>query len=58
MSLIWSWLPIRISMYQPEVIYSSNEHGVCLTAFYMTAGQWEPTVLVIKSMNDEVNWSN
>ncbi|GBN56242.1 TBC1 domain family member 24 [Araneus ventricosus] len=54
MSLIWSWIPIRISMLQPEVIYSSNEHGVCLTAFYMAVGAYEPTILVIKAMNDEV----
>ncbi|GFY47491.1 GTPase-activating protein skywalker [Trichonephila inaurata madagascariensis] len=54
MSIIWNWIPIRISMLQPEVIYSSNEHGVCLTAFYMTAGSYEPTVLVIKANNDEV----
>lgn len=54
MSAIWSWLPLRISMLQPEVIYSSNEHGVCLTAFYMAVGPWEPTVIVIKAMNDEV----
>ncbi|XP_054709995.1 LOW QUALITY PROTEIN: GTPase-activating protein skywalker-like [Uloborus diversus] len=54
MSIIWEWLPLRVSMLQPEVIYSSNEHGVCLTAFYMTVGNYEPTVLVIKAMNDEI----
>ncbi|XP_015927189.1 GTPase-activating protein skywalker isoform X2 [Parasteatoda tepidariorum] len=54
MSVIWSWLPLRISMSQPEVIYSSNEHGVCLTAFYMTVGEWEPTILLIKSTSDEI----
>ncbi|KAG8187973.1 hypothetical protein JTE90_025741 [Oedothorax gibbosus] len=54
MSAIWNWLPLRISMLQPEVIYSSNEHGVCLRAFYMTVGAFEPTVLVIKANNDEV----
>ncbi|CAL1262948.1 unnamed protein product [Larinioides sclopetarius] len=54
MSIIWSWIPIRVSMLQPEVIYSSNEHGVCLTAFYMAVGSYEPTILVVKAMNDEV----
>ncbi|KFM65953.1 TBC1 domain family member 24, partial [Stegodyphus mimosarum] len=54
MSIIWAWLPLRMSMLQPEVIYSSNVHGVCLTAFYMTVGSFEPTVIVIKAMNDEI----
>lgn len=51
---LWSWLPSRITILMPQLIYSSNEHGCCLTAFYMKVDTWEPTVLLIKTDTEEV----
>ncbi|XP_076363750.1 GTPase-activating protein skywalker-like isoform X5 [Tachypleus tridentatus] len=51
---LWGWLPARITMSQPIVIFSTNEHGSSLISFFMKVEEWEPTVLVIKADNDEV----
>lgn len=53
MAVVWQWLPARITMLQPEVIYSTNEHGSSLTNFYFHTDTWEPTVLVILTTRDE-----
>ncbi|XP_075538889.1 GTPase-activating protein skywalker-like isoform X2 [Dermacentor variabilis] len=53
MALVWSWLPARITMLQPEVIYSTNEHGSSLTNFFFHTDTWEPTLLVILTTREE-----
>lgn len=53
MALLWSWLPARITMLQPEVIYSTNEHGSSLTNFYFQTDTWEPTLLAILTTRNE-----
>ncbi|KAG0427814.1 hypothetical protein HPB47_025150 [Ixodes persulcatus] len=53
MGSLWSWLPPRITMLQPEVIYSTNEHGSSLTNFYFHTDTWEPTVIAILTTRDE-----
>ncbi|XP_067123155.1 GTPase-activating protein skywalker-like, partial [Centruroides vittatus] len=52
--ILWSWLPSRITILTPQLVYSSNEHGCCLTAFYMKVDSWEPTILIIKTNKNEV----
>ncbi|RZF33167.1 hypothetical protein LSTR_LSTR004853 [Laodelphax striatellus] len=32
---LWSWLPERITMYQPVLLYTTEEHGCSLTTFYV-----------------------
>lgn len=53
MALVWSWLPARITMLQPEVIYSTNEHGSSLTNFFFHTDTWEPTLLAVLTTRDE-----
>lgn len=53
MAVVWQWLPARITMLQPEVIYSTNEHGSSLTNFYFHTDTWEPTVLAVLTTRDE-----
>lgn len=52
---LWSWLPVRITMYQPVLLYTTEEHGCSLTTFYVRVEQHEPTLLMIKTCNNEVN---
>lgn len=52
--VLWSWLPARITMYQPQLLYTTDEHGCSLTTFYSRVDEWEPTVLVIKTTTDEI----
>ncbi|KYN41787.1 TBC1 domain family member 24 [Trachymyrmex septentrionalis] len=51
---LWSWLPMRITMYQPTLLYTTEEHGCSLTTFYVRVEQHEPTLLMIKTCNNEV----
>ncbi|KRG03408.1 GTPase-activating protein skywalker isoform X11 [Drosophila mojavensis] len=51
---LWSWLPVRITMYQPVLLYTTEEHGCSLTTFYVRVEQHEPTLLMIKTCNNEV----
>lgn len=51
---LWSWLPVRITMYQPLLLYTTEEHGCSLTTFYVRVEHHEPTLLMIKTCNNEV----
>lgn len=51
---LWSWLPVRITMYQPVLLYTTEEHGCSLTTFYVRVEQQEPTLMMIKTCNNEV----
>ncbi|KAL7303847.1 hypothetical protein TKK_0003971 [Trichogramma kaykai] len=51
---LWSWLPVRITMYQPVLLYTTEEHGCSLTTFYVRVEKYEPTLMMIKTCNNEV----
>ncbi|KAF4523265.1 hypothetical protein B566_EDAN006888 [Ephemera danica] len=51
---VWSWLPIRITMYQPVLLYTTEEHGCSLTTFFVRVEKHEPTILIIKTCAGEV----
>lgn len=42
-------------MYQPVLLYTTEEHGCSLTTFYHRVEQHEPTLLIIKTCNNEVS---
>jgi len=44
-------------MYQPVLLYTTEEHGCSLTTFYVRVEQHEPTLLMIKTCNNEVNYN-
>lgn len=46
---------MRITMYQPILLYTTEEHGCSLTTFYVRVEQHEPTLLMIKTCNNEVS---
>jgi len=43
-------------MYQPVLLYTTEEHGCSLTTFYVRVEQHEPTLLMIKTCNNEVSY--
>lgn len=51
---IWSWLPTRFSIYQPKLVFTSEEHGFSFNTFYQRCEYCEPTILLIKTTDDEV----
>lgn len=42
-------------MYTPTLLYTTEEHGCSLTTFYVRVEQHEPTLLMIKTCNNEVS---
>lgn len=51
---LWSWLPARMTMHQPTLIYTTEEHGCSLTTFFQRVDKHEPTLLCIRTVNDHV----
>lgn len=49
---LWSWLPMRMTMYQPTLIYTTEEHGCSLTTFFQRVEKHEPTLLCIRTVED------
>lgn len=41
-------------MYQPELLYTTEEHGCSLTTFFHRVEQHEPTVMIVKTLQGEV----
>ncbi|XP_053494036.1 TBC1 domain family member 24-like [Ictalurus furcatus] len=54
MRVVWAWIPERFSLFSPERLYSTEEHGGDLTAFYAHVEGHEPTVLLLKTVDEEV----
>lgn len=42
-------------MYKPILLYTTEEHGCSLTTFYVRVEHHEPTLLMIKTCNNEVS---
>ncbi|XP_065575858.1 GTPase-activating protein skywalker-like isoform X2 [Artemia franciscana] len=51
---LWSWLPIRITVYQPTLLFTSEEHGYSLTTLFTKVENHSPTVIIIKTSMGEV----
>ena len=54
---MWSWLPVRITMYQPELLYTTEEHGCSMTTFFARVEKHEPTIIIVKTTNGDVSFS-
>lgn len=52
--ILWSWLPMRMTMYQPTLVYTTEEHGCSLTTFFQRVEKYEPTLLCIRTLDDYV----
>ncbi|XP_053551236.1 TBC1 domain family member 24 isoform X2 [Bombina bombina] len=51
---IWSWIPERFALSQPLLLFTNQEHGNSLSRFYLHCEGHEPTLLLIKTTNNEV----
>ncbi|XP_064078720.1 GTPase-activating protein skywalker-like isoform X4 [Macrobrachium nipponense] len=51
---LWSWLPTRMTLHQPTLIYTTEEHGCSLTTFFQRVEKHEPTLMCIRTTNDHV----
>lgn len=51
---IWSWIPERFALCQPELLFTTSTHGCSLNRFYSHCEGHEPTLLLIKTTEREV----
>ncbi|KAI0229507.1 GTPase-activating protein skywalker [Lamellibrachia satsuma] len=51
---IWGWLPMRVTLLQPELVYTTAEHGTSLNTFFLRVDGEEPSLLLIKTTKNEI----
>lgn len=54
LDILWEWLPDRLMVSEPYVLFSMANDGNSLNTFYTKAANSEPTILVVKTYNNEV----
>lgn len=54
LDLLWQWLPERVVISEPTVVFCTAEHGNSLKTFYSHCGDHEPTILLVRSTVGEV----
>lgn len=51
---IWSWIPERFALCQPQLLFTTSTHGCSLNRFYAHCEGYEPTLLLIRTTDREV----
>lgn len=51
---IWSWIPERFALCQPELLFTTSNHGCSLNRFYSHCEGHEPTLLLLRTTDREV----
>ncbi|XP_027857708.1 TBC1 domain family member 24 isoform X1 [Xiphophorus couchianus] len=51
---IWSWIPERFALCQPELLFTTSTHGCSLSRFYSHCEGHEPTLLLIRTTDGDV----
>lgn len=51
---IWSWIPERFALCQPQLLFTTSNHGCSLNRFYSHCEGYEPTLLLIRTTEAEV----
>ena len=53
---LWNWLPARLSLSQPIVVFTTQQHGFRLQTLLEKIDQIEYSILVIKTTTGEVEF--
>uniref|UniRef100_A0A3Q3S1U7 TBC1 domain family member 24 n=1 Tax=Mastacembelus armatus TaxID=205130 RepID=A0A3Q3S1U7_9TELE len=51
---IWSWIPERFALCQPQLLFTTSTHGCSLNRFYSHCEGHEPTLLLIRTTDRDV----
>ncbi|XP_028333038.1 TBC1 domain family member 24 isoform X2 [Gouania willdenowi] len=51
---IWSWIPERFALCQPQLLFTTSHHGCLLNRFYLHCEGYEPTLLLIRTTDGDV----
>jgi len=52
--LLWSWLPQKIAIEDPILLFSTADDGFSLTTFFNKIGSTKPTIMILKTDQNEV----
>ncbi|XP_056119658.1 TBC1 domain family member 24 [Rhinichthys klamathensis goyatoka] len=51
---VWSWIPERFALCQPQLLFTTSTHGCSLNRFYSHCEGYEPTLMLIRTTDGEV----
>ncbi|XP_036401095.1 TBC1 domain family member 24-like [Megalops cyprinoides] len=54
MRIVWAWIPERFALFHPILLFSTSKHGHSLASLYSHVEGHEPTVLLLKTVDEEV----
>ncbi|XP_028674954.2 TBC1 domain family member 24-like [Erpetoichthys calabaricus] len=54
MRMVWSWIPERFALFHPTMVFQTCEHGYSLQSFYLHCDGYEPTILLLKTVDGDV----
>lgn len=53
LDLLWEWIPDRIAVKEPVIVFSTNEDGCSLRTLFAKTDAYEPTILLIKTQEGD-----
>ncbi|XP_059415405.1 TBC1 domain family member 24-like isoform X2 [Carassius carassius] len=54
MRVVWAWIPERFALFSPVQLFATNVHGRSLSSFYSRVEGHDPTVLLLKTADEEI----
>lgn len=51
---LWEWIPDRVYVLEPIIVFCSDENGNSLQTFFSLCGENEPTIVIVKTFNNEI----
>ncbi|XP_033119529.1 GTPase-activating protein skywalker-like [Anneissia japonica] len=54
LQVLWRWLPNRIALLTPKLVFSTSEHGYSLMSLFNQCEDKEPLLLLVKTIKREV----
>ncbi|RWS13268.1 TBC1 domain family member 24-like protein [Dinothrombium tinctorium] len=54
LDILWEWLPEKVIVNEPKIIFCSNEDGNSLNTFFLKTANYEPTILLVKTETKEI----
>ncbi|UJR13338.1 hypothetical protein I4U23_000356 [Adineta vaga] len=52
--ILWNWLPVRLSISQPMLVFTTEEHGFRLQTLLNKIDELEYSLLIVKATNGEI----
>lgn len=54
MCTIWNWVPQRLTVYTPQLLFTTQENGTSLHTLFNAIDHLEYSLIVIKTFQNEV----